>query len=130
MVFRYFLAWFGMMILAVLNGGIRDGLYKSRAGDLAAHQISTLILLALFAAYFRLLSSIWPIASSGQAWTIGLMWLVMTLAFEVGLGRLILGNPWRAVLHEYNILAGRVWVFIPLWTLMGPYVCFRLQQAP
>jgi hypothetical protein len=117
-----------MMILAVLNGGLRDMLYKPYVGDLPAHQISTVILLILFALYFRLLASVWPIRSSGVAWTIGLMWLAMTLAFETVMGRFIAGNPWSMVLHDYNILAGRVWVLIPLWTLTGPYVFFRLRR--
>jgi len=129
MFLRYFLAWFGMMIIALVNGGIRDGLYANRVGDLAAHQLSTLILLAVFGAYFWALTSVWPLASAGQAWTIGLMWLVMTLIFEVVLNRLILRNAWTALVYDYNIPAGRLWVLIPLWTLIGPYVCFRLRQA-
>jgi hypothetical protein len=130
MLIRYFLAWFGMMILAILNGGLRDVLYKPRVGDLAAHQISTAILLVLIAAYFRILSSIWPIESSKRAWIIGFMWLCMTLVFEIGLVKVLLGYPWSRVLHDYNILAGRVWVLIPLWTLIGPYVFFRLKKTP
>ena len=59
MLLKYFLAWFGMMILAILNGGLRDVLYKPRVGDLVAHQISTVILLVLFAAYFRILIQNW-----------------------------------------------------------------------
>lgn len=130
MLIRYFLAWFGMMILAILNGGLRDVLYKPHVGDLVAHQISTVILLVLFAAYFRILASIWPIESSKRAWIIGFMWLCMTLVFEIGLGKVLLGYPWSRVLHDYNILAGRVWVLIPLWTLIGPYVFFRLKKTP
>lgn len=83
----------------------------------------------MFAAYFWLLASIWPIESSRQAWAIGWMWLLMTLAFEVGLGRFIAGNTWGQVLHDYNVFAGRVWILIPLWTLIGPYVFFRLRQG-
>ena len=130
MLLKYFLAWFGMMILAILNGGLRDVLYKPRVGDLVAHQISTVILLVLITAYFRILSSIWPIESSKRAWIIGFMWLCMTLVFEIGLGRVLLGYPWSRVLHDYNILAGRVWVLIPFWTLIGPYMFFRLEKNP
>ncbi len=127
---RYFLGWFGMMVLAVLNGGLRDMLYKPYVGYLPAHQISTVILLILFAFYFRLLASLWPIRSSGEAWKIGFMWLVMTLAFEIVMVRFIAGNPWSTVLYDYNIFVGRVWVLIPLWTLIGPYVFYRLGRAP
>ena len=128
MLLRYALAWFGMMVLAIVNGGLRAKLYAPHTGELAAHQLSTMILLALFAGYFWLLTTYWPIASSRQAWMIGLMWLVMTLLFEIGLGRWVLGHPWNRVLREYNLLAGRVWLLVPLWTLVGPRMFFRCRQ--
>lgn len=130
MLTKYFLAWFGMMLLAILNGVLRDLLYKPQLGELAAHQISTLLLLLLLAAYFWLLTSRWRLKTSRQAWLIGLVWLVMTLAFEVGLGRLSAGSSWAAILADYNILAGRIWILIPFWTLVGPYVFFRLRSTP
>ncbi len=49
MILKYFFAWFGMMVLAIINGGLRDLAYKSHVGDLPAHQISTVILIVLFA---------------------------------------------------------------------------------
>ena len=125
---KYFLAWFGMMALAILNGGLRDKLYEPLIGELVAHQLSTVLLVVVFAGYFWLLTSYWPISSSGQAWSIGLMWLVMTLLFEIGLGRWGLGYAWSRVLHDYDLMAGRVWVLVPLWTLIGPALFFHLRQ--
>lgn len=29
--------------------------------------------------------------------------------------------------HDYNILAGRVWLFVLIWTTTAPYVFFRLR---
>lgn len=127
MMLKYFLAWFGMMILAIVNGGLRDFAYKSRVGDLPARQISTIILIILLAGYIRLLTRIWPIKSARQAWIIGAMWFVMTEVFEIGMG-LMAGESWSTLLHAYNIFAGQVWIFIPLWVLIGPYVFFRYVQ--
>lgn len=128
MVLKYFFAWFGLMLLAVLNGGLRDAVYKPRMGELAAHQLSTVILLLLIAGYLWFLVRVWPIESSNQAWLIGVMWFLMTEAFEFGMGRLLLGQSWRELLYAYNVLAGQVWLFIPLWVLIGPYFFYRLVQ--
>ncbi len=128
MILKYFLAWFGMMILAIINGGLRDFAYKSPLGDLAAHQISTVVLIVLLAGYIWFLSRIWPIKSAVQAWIIGGMWFLMTEAFEFGMG-LFAGDSWTTLLHAYNISAGQVWIFIPLWVLVGPYVFFRYVQS-
>jgi len=40
-------AWFIFMILAIINAGIRNNVYKPIVGDLAAHQISTIIFVVL-----------------------------------------------------------------------------------
>jgi len=124
---QYFLAWFGMMAIAIVNGTIRDFTYKPYTGALAAHQISTLTLLLCFAVFFRMLTLRWPITSARQAWIIGSVWLLMTLAFEVGIGRFA-GKSWNDLLHAYDVFSGQVWLFIPLWVLIGPYVFYRFLQ--
>lgn len=128
MIRKYFFAWFGMMILAIINGGFRDFAYKSLVGDLPAHQISTVILIVLLAGYFWFLTTAWPIKSAPQAWVIGGLWFVMTEAFEFGMGRFIAGDSWSKLFYAYDVLAGQVWIFIPVWVLIGPYVFFRFVQ--
>jgi hypothetical protein len=85
MILKYFFAWFGMMVLAIINGGFRDLAYKSHVGDLPAHQISTVVLIVLLAGYFRFLTAAWPIRSASQAWIIGGIWSLMTEVSEVDL---------------------------------------------
>ncbi len=128
MILKYFFAWFGMMVLAIVNGGLRDFGYRSRFGDLPAHQISTVILIILLAGYFRFLTRIWPIKSARQAWIIGAMWFLMTEVFEIGMG-LAAGDSWSELFYAYNVFAGQVWIFMPLWVLAGPYLFFRYFQS-
>lgn len=128
MILRYFFAWFGMMVLAIINGSVRDIVYKPRIGDLAAHQISTLILIVLLTGYIWIITRIWPIKSAAQAWRIGIMWFLMTETFELGIG-LTAGYSWSDLFHAYNVFAGQVWIFVPLWVLVGPYVFFHYVQS-
>ena len=128
-VVKYIAAWLGMMLLAVVNGIARDRLYGPRVGELAAHQFSTAILLIFFGAYFYGLERLWPLYARSTAWVIGVAWLIMTLVFETALGRLVARQPWREILADYNLLAGRLWILVPLWVLCGPYVVFRLRMA-
>ena len=121
---NYFLAWFGMMVLAIANGALRDLAYGPRIGDLPAHQISTQTLIIALAGYTWLLNRVWPIRSARQAWAIGLMWFVMTEAFEIGMGFLT-GVSWDRQIQAHNLFAGQVWLLIPLWVLVAPYVFFR-----
>jgi hypothetical protein len=129
MILKYFVAWFGMMIIAILNGGFRDLAYKPLVGDLAAHQISAVLLLLLFAGYFWFLVRVWPIEYAKQAWVIGGMWFLMTEVFEFGMGLLIAGHPWDKLLQDYNLFDGQLWLLIPLWVFVGPYIFYRFVRA-
>lgn len=125
---KYLVAWLGMLVMAIANGGLREALLVRWFEPLAAHQWSTLLLLLLFALYFGWLARRWPIPSAGQAWLIGGLWLVMTLAFEVGIG-LLGGADARALLAAYDLRAGQIWGLVPLWVLVGP-PCMRHLVAP
>ena len=48
---RYLIAWFPMILIAVANGALREAWLVPRLGEHAARQVSTLLLIALFALY-------------------------------------------------------------------------------
>lgn len=127
MILRYTLAWFILMVAAIINGAIREAVYKNRLGDLSAHQFSTLTGIILIGVIVWGLSRLWPLASAKQAWTVGFVWLAMTIAFEFLFGHFIAGHPWSKLLHDYNIFAGRVWLLVLIWTTIAPYVFYKLK---
>jgi hypothetical protein len=127
---RAAVVWFGIMLLAILNGAARDILFVSRMGDLGARALSCLTLSALiFGVTWVSLRWIGP-ASSVDAWRIGAVWLVMTLAFEFIAGHYLFGTPWPALLADYDLLAGRLWVVVLAITLAAPALIFTLGRIP
>lgn len=124
---RYLLAWLPMVLIAVGNGAFREAWLLKKFGEHRARQISTLVLVALFAVYIGMVVRIWPIASAQQAAGIGLAWLLLTLAFEFLLGRFVSGLSWRQMLAEYNLARGRLWALVPTWVTIAPYVFHRLS---
>ena len=127
-VLLHLAAWVGMLVLAVLNGALREALLTPALGDTVGRQLSTLLLLVLFAGWFWLLHRRWSLATARQAWLVGVTWLVMTLALETFMGRVLSGKSWSQILEDYDVLAGRIWILVPLWTLVGPYVLFRWSE--
>jgi hypothetical protein len=117
-----------MMFLAIINGTIRDFVYKPYVGELTAHQLSTVILLILFAAFIWLLTKKMPLQSKSQALQIGGIWFVMTEIFEFGLV-IKQGLSFDEMLHTYNIFDGQLWILIPLWVLVGPFLMYRFVQS-
>ena len=56
----------------------------------------------------------------------GLLWLLMTLTFEVGAGRLS-GKRWSALLEDYIVLRGRTWVLVLIVTCLAPLAVGRAR---
>jgi hypothetical protein len=125
---KYVLLWFPMVLAAILNGAAREGLYAPHTGELRAHQISTVTGIVLLGVYMWWALRVWRPDSAGQAAATGLLWVVMTLAFEFLFGHYVARHPWPRIFREYNLMAGRVWVFIPLWVAAAPPLFFRLTR--
>lgn len=126
MVLTYTIAWLPLVLIAILNGALRELGYKQFMKELHAHQISTLIGMVLVAIYVWIMGLIWPIESLTQAFQIGGIWLLLTILFEFGFGHFIMGHPWEKLFFDYNIFAGRVWLLFILWTAVSPAVFFLI----
>ena len=116
-----------MLVLAFINGTARDLGYKKYVSELTAHQISTFTLIILFAFYIGFVINRFPPVSSKQAVYVGLFWLILTLSFEFGFG-LMRGNPLSKLLEDYNLLKGRLWILIPIWITVAPYLFYRISK--
>ena len=125
-IFIYILAWLGMVLLAIVNGIIRGKSYGQSMSELSAHQLSTLIAIILFGIYIFSLTRVFQIQSTTQAFTIGGIWLIMTVIFEFLFGHFVAGHSWSRLFMDYNILNGRVWVLVLLWVFISPFVFYRV----
>ncbi len=130
MIIRYVLAWFGLMVIAIANGTIRQFTYGQVIPELHAHQLSTLTGITLMGLYIWWITRKWKLKSAGQAWAVGFIWLVMTILFEFIFGHYAIGKSWATLLNDYNLLQGRVWIFVPIWATIAPYIFFRIRYTP
>ena len=127
-MWKYFLAWFPMILIAIVNGTIRETWYGQYLSELRAHQLSTASGALLFGVYIWGLLRIWKPASANQALTIGFVWLGFTVAFEILFFHYVVGHPWSEIVSDYNIFAGRVWVLLLIWITVAPYVFYLKRQ--
>ena len=127
MIGKYMIGWLPLVVIAILNGILRQVGYSKLVGELTAHQISTLTGIILMGLYIWWLTGFWKIESSGQAVAIGLIWLGMTVVFEFVFGHYVMGHPWKKLFHDYNLLEGRVWVFVLIWTTIAPLLFYKLR---
>ena len=125
MLLRALSIWLLLVLLAIANGAFREAALVPRLGAAAAHVVSTLLLAGLvLAVAFVTIRWIAP-KSLAQAARVGALWLVLVLAFELGFGHWVAGKPWRELLADYDLAAGRIWILIPLLTALSPALAAR-----
>ena len=127
MLLKYTAAWIPMVILAILNGALREFGYKPLVGDLAAHQLSTLTLIIITFAYFWFLNTLWRITDTKTAAAIGAIWFSLTVLFEFVFGHYVMGHPWARLFADYNLLKGRIWSIVLIWIAVLPYVVYKFK---
>lgn len=121
-VFTYALAaWLGLALLAILNGAVREAILVAPLGTDVAHIVSTLLLavvVVLVAAGY--LAVVPGTPTDVELLAVGLLWTLLTVAFEFVVFGLLMGEPLARLLADYDVTSGRVWVLVPLTTLFGP----------
>ncbi len=127
-VLTYTIAWLGLVLLAILNGILRERGFGPLMSELSAHQLSTVSGIIIFASYIWSLTGLFRIPSQGHAILIGLIWLAMTVVFEFVFGHYVMGHSWEKLLHDYNLLEGRVWVLVLVWTTIAPWLFYRIRN--
>ncbi len=129
MLIRYMLFWLLLALVAVANGILRESTYGKMVSGLAAHQISTLTGIVFTGVLVFWLHRFWPIESVRQAWLIGTIWLIMTVAFEFGFGHFVAGHPWSRLFADYDLFSGRVWLVFLIWILVLPLFAFKFSRT-
>jgi hypothetical protein len=124
---KYLILWVPMLLFAIANGALRDLVYKKYTGELAANQISTVTLMILFGCYIGYIIHRFPPSSESKALIIGFIWLVLTLGFEFGFGRWR-GNSWAKLFADYNLFEGRIWLLIPIFVAIAPYLFYKFLK--
>lgn len=119
--------WCVIAAFAVLNGAFRESVLVAAVGRTPALVASGLLLcggvclVAWWAApwYGRRPVRVWL--------SIGLFWLVLTVAFEFGLGRLVLHRTWAELSAAYRFSGGDLWPLVLLVTFGAPWAAARVR---
>jgi hypothetical protein len=120
--------WIGLVVLAILNAALRENAYGKFISELSAHQLSTFIFVLLIGLYTYFATSVFTLQSSEQALLVGGIWLFMTISFEFIFGHYIMGHSWHKLFNDYNLIEGRVWVVVLVWTFLAPYTFYRIHS--
>ena len=125
-VFLYPLGvWLLLAVVAVANGVFREIVLIPRTGEYAGHVVSTALLvaaiLAVSFAFFRWTQIEYTLA---ELVVVGVGWTVLTVGFEFLVGY-VEGTPVSVTIGQYDVLAGQVWIAVPLTLLLSPVLFGR-----
>jgi len=59
-----------------------------------------------------------------------LLWVVLTVLFEIGLGRLVLGLPWERITEDYDVTRGGFMGVGLLFMAAAPWLAAWLRGSP
>ena len=124
---RYILIWFGLLVVAIGNGTLRQLTFGKVMTERGAHQLSTLIGAVVMGGCIWFVVGRWPPSSSGEAIGVGIVWVFLTVSFECFLGLVLRKRPLAEVLADYDVRAGRVWLLFLLWLMVAPWLFYSLK---
>ena len=123
---RALVFWLFLAAVAIVTGALRESVLRPLVGEPWAHWIGTLAVCAIFVFLIgQFVNRLDPPAAPSELWTMGIVWLLLTVCFEMVFGRLALGSSWRELLGAYDPGSGRIWWLVLLTVLLAPPVLGR-----
>lgn len=123
---RGFAVWILIMVAETLHGTVRQQLVAPVIGDLRARQVSVFIGSAIIV-IITLVFARWLKASRAAHFIlIGVMWVALTIAFEILLGRIVLNLSWERIASDYDIGRGGLMAFGMLVLMFAPVMSARV----
>lgn len=125
-VLKALAVWAVILLLAIINGAVREAILLPGLGAPAGLVLSGALLCAMIlaAAYLTL-----PWIGSRHVphlWGIGFGWLALTIAFEFSFG-LWQGKSWSTLVEAYTFRDGNLWPVVLVVVALAPNAAARLR---
>jgi hypothetical protein len=125
---RSLVVWLVFILLESLNGAIRIFWLVPFLGDSRAQQIAfvtgSVLVLTVATLFIR-----WIQASRSQLLSVGMLWMGLTIAFEIALGRLVLEYSWEQIAAKFNVLYGGLMPFELGLLVLAPFIAARIRDT-
>ena len=108
MILKAFVIWIGIACAETLHGILRARLLNPRVGDRVARRIAVCSGSAIILTIGWIsLPWIAP-ASSTDSLTVGALWLVLMLCYDIGLARFVFRMPYSRIAADFEIRKGNL----------------------
>ena len=121
--------WCCIIIVEVLHGIARTLFLTPVLGDFRARQVAVLtgsVLIVIVATSF--IRWMRPIGTGDTA-LIGIVWLALTLAFEIAFGRYVVHASWSRIASDYNLLQGGLLPIGLVVLTAAPFIATKIRHV-
>lgn len=118
---QLFVFWLLLLACAAILGAFREKIMVPILGETAGRMLVTAAFIVVIFIVARALAAVTGLSGS-DAWRVGLIWLVLTVVWEIFMGRVLMKLTWREIFADYNIFKGRLWPLVLAATLTAPYL--------
>lgn len=124
---RSFAVWLIIIVAEILHGIARGIFLVPHVGEFRSSQIGvftgSIIILVVALVFVR-----WIAANrTAELLAVGVVWLVLTLAFEILFGRFVVGASWERISADYNVPQGGLMPFGMLVLLLSPLIARKIR---
>jgi hypothetical protein len=123
---RGLVVWLVIIFVESLHGVARGLILEPLIGDFRARQVSVfigaIIIIAITFVFVRWLKG----SSVVDFILVGAFWVMLTVGFEIILGRFAIGLSWERIGSDYNIAGGGLMLLGLLVMLFAPFMMAKL----
>jgi hypothetical protein len=125
--FRALLVWLVIIVAESVHGTLRTLYLAPAIGDFPARRVGVFIGTAIIFAIALAFTPWIGAETRRQLFGIGALWVALTVAFEVWLGRAVLHFEWGRILGDYDLSRGGLMGFGLLAMFFIPLLAARIR---
>ncbi|MBI1921018.1 MAG: hypothetical protein HYS23_08055 [Geobacter sp.] len=128
MILKTTTIWASFIPIAIMNGLLREKCLAPLIGQRLALPLSGISgSILFFLLTYLTLPWLGPLKPRHYR-LIGLAWLVMTVLFEILIGRLVAHKSWGELLQAYDPTTGNLWLLVLLVIAVSPYIAAKMRR--
>lgn len=126
-VSRGLAVWLLLISAEIVHGILRTVLLVPLVGQLRSNQIGVFTGSAIIGVIAYLTIRWIGAVRRFELLAVGLIWLLLTVAFEIAFGRFAVGLTWERIGADYNVAAGGLMPFGLLFLFGSPFIAASLR---
>jgi hypothetical protein len=120
--------WLILIAVEFVHGVLRAIFLVPFIGDFRARQIGVFIGSALILLVAYLFAGWLHAPDTKSLLMIGVLWLVLTVAFEFGFGHFVLGRSWESLGEDYDVPKGGLLPFGMIVLVLSPRIAALMRR--